>query len=109
MPESGNARNQGAFSLLEPLEDRAFELVECCWRHLRRGKDLPSNHLYRIFYYDCPPVNQNVYHSLLQKTINLGKADTYDWSTDFLAALASKRKVAIRVGELQGRGSGSRL
>ena len=90
-------------------EDRASELVEYCRRHLRRGKELPSNHLYRIFYYDCPPVSQNVYHPLLQKTINLGKTETYDWSTDFLAALASKRKVAIRLGDLQERESGYKL
>lgn len=90
-------------------EGRASELVEYCWRHVRRGKDLPSNHLYRIFYYDCPPISQNVYHPLLQKTINLGKTDTYDRSTDFLASLASKRKVAIRLGELQERESGYKL
>ena len=90
-------------------EDRASELVEYCRRHLRHGKDLPANHLYRIFYYDCPPVSQNVYHPLLQKTINLGKTDTFGWSTDFLAALASKRKVAIRLGDLQERESGYKL
>ena len=90
-------------------EDRAAELVEYCWRHLKRGKDVPPNHLYRIFYYDCPPVSQNIYHPLLQKTINLGKTDTFAWSTDFLAALASKRKVAIRLGDLQERESGYKL
>ncbi len=90
-------------------EERASELVEYSCRHLRRGKDLSVNHLYRIFYYDCPPAGQNLYHPLLQKTINMGKTDTYEWSTKFLSELAGKRKVAIRLGDLQEKGSGFKL
>ena len=37
------------------------------------------------------------------------KTATFRWSTDFLAALANKRKVAIRLGELQEAESGYRL
>ncbi len=90
-------------------KDRASELVEYCWRHLKRGKDAPPNHLYRIFYYDCPPIKQNLFHPLLQKPINMEKTETYAWSTEFLAELAGKRKVAIRLGDLQERESGYRL
>ncbi len=90
-------------------EDRASELVEYCRRHLRRGKDAPVNHLYRIFYYDCPPIGQNLYHPFLQKTINMGKTDVYAWSTMFISELAGKRKMAIRLGDLQERESGYRL
>jgi len=37
------------------------------------------------------------------------KTETYAWSTEFLDALASKRKVAIRLGDLQEKESGFRL
>ena len=37
------------------------------------------------------------------------KSDTYAWSNDFYAALANKRKVALRMGELQESESGFRI
>ncbi|WP_313770719.1 NYN domain-containing protein [Corynebacterium parakroppenstedtii] len=61
--------------------------------------------LYRIFYYDCSPPQRVVYHPLLQEQINLGKSELFTWTNDFFAALANKRKVAIRRGEsLETRG-----
>ena len=89
--------------------DRASELIEYCWRHLSRGKGQPPNHLYRIFYYDCPPIKQNLFHPFTREQINMEKTETYAWSTEFLDALASKRKVAIRLGDLQEKESGFRL
>lgn len=41
--------------------ERANELDNYCKRHLteRIGKDKKTTHeLYRIFYYDCPPMNK---------------------------------------------------
>lgn len=90
-------------------EDRASELIEYCWRHLSRGKGQPPNHLYRIFYYDCPPIKQNLFHPFTREQVNMEKTETYAWSTEFLDALASKRKVAIRLGDLQEKESGFRL
>lgn len=47
-------------------------LYKYCMRHLKdkRGENTIYSQLYRIFYYDCPPVSMNVYHPLLQKDIN---------------------------------------
>lgn len=77
-------------------------LYDYCRQHLRDGpKDNRRwNELYRIFYYDCPPISKKVYHLLTQKTIDFGKSSTYAWMNDFLQQLTSKRKVALRLGHL---------
>ena len=79
----------------KPPEDRASELVSYCMRHIGKG-----THLYRIFYYDCPPSDKVLYHPLTMKNIPLAKSPIYSWTNDFHQALASKRKVALRMGEL---------
>lgn len=88
-------------------KDRADELVKYCMRHLRSSHD--DGHrdkLYRIFYYDCAPISANIYHPLTGKSVNMGKTDRFAWSNAFLSELANKRKLAIRLGELQERDSG---
>lgn len=81
---------------------RAIELTTYCTRHIRKE----DSRLYRIFYYDCPPSDKTVFHPLTQKTISLLKSPQYKWQTEFIAELASKRKVAVRRGEpLESSGS----
>ena len=78
--------------------ETADALVTYCRRHLREHHI--QHELYRIFYYDCPPINKQMYHPLLKKTINLGVSDESKWMTDFLDALREKRKLALRMGAL---------
>lgn len=80
-------------------EERANELITYCNRHLN-SKDVGTQYLYRIFFYDCPPSEKVVYHPLTQKSVSLKKTALYEWSNGFHKALASKRKVALRMGEL---------
>lgn len=93
---------------LSPIE-RAKELAEYCKKHLYQkdyytknsnDKKIQCNDLYRIFYYDCPPVEKNVFHPLLQRTINFKKQPTFAWMNSFLDALKTKRKFALRLGFL---------
>lgn len=89
-------------------QERADELFIYCCRHIgeknNTGKseksNLVKNELYRIFYYDCHPSEKNVYHPLLKKTIDLKKEPTYKWNEDFFMALMTKRKLALRMGEI---------
>lgn len=82
-------------------EERANELIDYCHRHLSEGrKDRWSYDLYRIFYYDCPPMEKKVFHPLQKKTVDFGKSDLYIWMTEFLSELKGKRKVALRLGSL---------
>lgn len=57
-------------------KERASELIAYCKRHLKEhsGNVEIYDHLYRIFFYDCPPSDKNVYHPLLKKDICLKKA-----------------------------------
>ena len=79
-------------------EVTADALATYCKRHLREHNI--RHDLYRIFYYDCPPVNKQVYHPLYRHTINLGATPEYAWMCEFLACLKTKRKFALRLGKL---------
>lgn len=84
-------------------QKRAEELVVYCKRHLKDEhikNDKGRKDLYRIFYYDCIPSDKTVFHPLLKKQIELKKTEMYRWNNTFFDELKSKRKVAIRRGEL---------
>ena len=80
-------------------EERATELDNYCRRHLTEKNQAPHE-LYRIFYYDCPPMNKKVYHPFLKKQIDFSKTDLYNWMTQFLTELKKHRKFALRLGKL---------
>lgn len=75
--------------------DRANELCAYCKMHIHQ-----RDHLYRIFYYDCPPSDKKVFHPLKRTQIDLGKTDEFKWMTDFQEEMKKKRKVALRLGHL---------
>lgn len=77
---------------------RAIELANYCKRHVNSHGE--NNDLYRIFYYDCAPSNKRVFHPFLQKQVDLGKSDLYEWTMQFFDELKKKRKFAIRLGKL---------
>lgn len=78
-------------------QDRATELITYCHRHLKQDNGTRNN-LYRIFYYDCEPLNENVYHPLLKQDVYIGNTEIYEWNTAFLDELTRQRKVALRMG-----------
>lgn len=82
-------------------KEAAKQLHSYCLRHLSGKNDKYDEHkLYRILYYDCPPMDKQVYHPLLKRTVNFKKTDQYSWMNEFLEELKRKRKVALRLGEL---------
>ena len=99
-------RAYAAFGDKTPKE-RADELYSYCKRHLNTHGE--SNELYRIFYYDCPPMTAHIYHPLTKKAVNFAKSDTYTWANDFFNELKKKRKVALRMGELSEQQAHYRL
>ena len=83
--------------------ERANELDNYCKRHLteRIGKDKKTTHeLYRIFYYDCPPMNKKIRHPFTDVEIDFGKSELNIWMTLFLDELKKHRKFALRLGKL---------
>jgi len=88
-------------------DDRASELYAYCQAHLKheqRHDDFRS--LYRIFYYDCPPLSKTVFHPLKQKGIDFRHSETYSWTLKFFENLRKQRKVALRLGELSDARAG---
>ncbi len=79
-------------------KDRADELQAYCMKHVSQKNSDAS--LYRIFYYDCPPLNGFIYDPIEKKNINMEKSETYLWTTEFFKELTHRRKFAIRRGEL---------
>ena len=57
----------------KPAQDRAKEMIEYCYRHLVDNKAQRQYEMYRIFYYDCPPMERTLYHPFLKKNIDFRK------------------------------------
>lgn len=75
-----------------------------CLSHLRRlGR--PKHALYRIFYYDCPPLTKKAHNPIDGKAIDFAKTPVARWRTDFFAELRKLRKVAVRLGYLDASNS----
>lgn len=87
------------FGEATPVE-RADELVRYCMAHIQGKNNHNPTYLYRIFYYDCPPIAKKAYHPFLKKQINLGESDVYKWGIEFLEELKKKRKFALRLGRI---------
>lgn len=81
-------------------EKRAAELRAYCSAHLKHEQKYDDRGLYRIFYYDCPPLAKTVYHPLLQRGVDFRHSDTFSWTNLFFEELKKQRKVALRLGEL---------
>lgn len=60
--------------------------------------------LYRIFYYDCPPLDKKGHHPLTGRAIDFGKEPQAVYMNRYLEELQKKRKVAMRLGHLGGMG-----
>lgn len=63
-----------------------------------------NNTLYRIFYYDCEPLNKKFHNPITHKAVDFGKSDEYTFRRAFFDALRRKRKVALRLGTLKDNG-----
>ena len=88
-------------------EERVDELIRYCRLHLKdrafytkkgNKKIYQYNEMYRIFYYDCAPIDKTVYNPLTQKNFNFAKPPTFIWMNNFVDKLKQRRKVALRMG-----------
>lgn len=70
-----------------------------CKSHLKNNKG-PIDHLYRIFYYDCKPLDKRVHNPISNKIVDFGKSDLAKFQLEFFAQLRKSRKVALRLGYL---------
>ena len=86
---------------IKTAEGRAKELEAYCRAHIHDGSSYEQRQLYRIFYYDCKPVDRrSVFHPFTKSNVDLDKSDTYTWTNLFMEELKKRRKSALRLGEL---------
>ena len=79
-------------------KDRANELYQYCMLHITAPSE--PRELYRIFYYDCPPMTRTIRHPLTGNDIDYATMAGTKWSTDFYRYLSEKPRTALRMGEL---------
>ena len=56
--------------------------------------------LYRIFVYDCKPIGKKAHNPVTGKAIDFSKTSVFKFRNDLHRELVSRRKVALRLGEL---------
>lgn len=80
------------------------EVANCLYTmaHKHVGK---TNTLYRIFYYDCPPLEKRFHNPVTNKCVDFSKTKAHHFQRDFIEELKKKRKMAIRLGSLKDNGN----
>ena len=66
-------------------------------------EDEESDELFRIFFYDCAPLNTTINHPITKKRINLRETSEYKFRMGLHRSLTRLRKVALRLGRLEKR------
>lgn len=94
-------RIQGIGNYQDPVKS-AEDLYFYCMKHLIETINgiQHNHHLYRVFYYDCPPIQKTIYNPVAKKNIDLGKTTEFSWTTTFFDELRKKRKFALRLGKI---------
>jgi len=83
-------------------EALAKQLYSMCQKHLgwKSGPATNVNELYRIYVYDADPLNKSIRYPISGQDRHLKSTDVFKERTAFFKALISKRKVALRKGQL---------
>lgn len=86
----------------------AKDLHGMCIQHLLRKNKHNKNvgtrqPLYRIFFYDCPPLLKKVHNPISGKPIDFAASATAEWRLAFHDELRKLRKTALRLGYLNER------
>ncbi|EQA8257172.1 NYN domain-containing protein, partial [Campylobacter jejuni] len=77
----------------------AKRLKDYVWETLRRSED----YLYRVYIYDCEPLDKNVPMPPIEKTDkskNLNKTTTYKFRSELLKHLRKQPYFAVRLGKI---------
>lgn len=82
----------------------AKNLHEICLKHLSSNQK-ETRGLYRIFYYDCPPLSKKAHNPATHKAIDFSKTAEAAFRTALHSELRRVRKVALRLGRLSDSGN----
>lgn len=79
----------------------ARELHKMCLSHLVQNRQ--RRELYRIFFYDCPPLSKRAHSPITGRAFDFAVSATAQWRLTFHQDLRKLRKVALRMGYLNER------
>jgi uncharacterized LabA/DUF88 family protein len=82
--------------LHEKRKNNSFEHSELNYNHSKKHR----RSLYRIFFYDCPPLSKKAHNPISKKAIDFAKSPIYQFRTALHRELIKLRKVALRLGRL---------
>lgn len=78
-------------------EELACTIHTRCLKHINKKND---EELYRIFFYDCKPLDKKVHYPYTQTPLDLSKSSTYKERKKLHKHLISKPCLALRLGYL---------
>lgn len=80
----------------------ATDMHKMCCSHLYRNSKSKQqdSELYRIFFYDCPPMTKKAHNPITKKAIDFSKTNVAIFRNEFLQELRKLRKVAVRLGHI---------
>lgn len=95
--------NRKFFRLVDPkMQMPPEQLAKKMWSYWVRHVDrrIAGEQLYRIFYYDCPPLDIKAHHPLLNKQVDFSKSNISQYKNALHAELRRQPYVACRMGTL---------
>lgn len=95
-----------ALKIFGPLtpEELATRLQRYACKHLILNKNASNTKhefneaLYRMFFYDCPPLPKKMEHPLTKKMIDYASSERAKWRLELHNVLRRKPKMALRLG-----------
>lgn len=100
------------FRVIEPHNAyNAERAADCIFRwalaHLsdrpsvkREGVADSRRELYRVFFYDCPPLQKKMHNPISKRAVDFSKSPEALFRQELHARLLTKRKLALRLGQL---------
>jgi uncharacterized LabA/DUF88 family protein len=82
----------------------AKKLFSWALLHLN-DRDRERRQLYRIFFYDCPPIQKKAHHPLTGRAVDFSRMPEAQFRLTLHDELKRLRKVALRMGRLSGQGA----
>ncbi len=73
------------------------DLLTHCLKHINKSE---QERLYRIFFYDCPPLTKKVKHPITNDAIDLSKTDLAQFRLNLHTLLKQTHNVTLRLGRL---------
>ncbi len=73
------------------------DLLTHCLKHINRDE---QERLYRIFFYDCPPLSKKIHHPITSQLIDFSKTELAKFRNNLHIQLKQTRNVALRLGRL---------